>query len=168
MNHRSSFPPPRGPSSTARPHRDLGEKQVEALTVAMLVAPGVYVRNRMFDLFTSPGARRARTRAGVLRGILPQLPRATAVTLSSEPRGGDVMFVLRYAVPSVRLTRVVELSATELAVLRLVAECANIRCLPAGSGDRDLVNNALARLMDRDVSVDVSRLAREIVASPSE
>lgn len=167
MNHRSSFPPPRTPSSS-RPHRELGEKQVEALTVAMVVAPGVYVRNRMFDLFTSPGARRARTRAGVLRGIVPQLARATAVTLSSEPRGADTTFVLRYVIPAVRLTRVVELSATELAALRLVAERANIRCLPMGQGDRELVNGALAKLMDGNVSFDVSRLARDIVASPGE
>ena len=167
MNHRSSFPPPRGPA-LARPRRDLGEKQVEALTVAMVVAPGVYVRNRMFDLFTCMGARRARTRAGVLRGIIPQLSRATAVTLSGEARGSETTFVLRYVIPAIRMTRVVELSATELAALRLVAERANIRCLPPGPGDKDVVAKALARLMDGDVSFDVSRLARDIVAPPGE
>ncbi len=134
----------------------------------MVVAPGVYVRNRMFDLFTSSGARRARTRAGVVRGIVPQLARATSVTVVGEPRGGDTTFVLRYAIPSMRLTRVVELSATELAALRLVADRANIRCLPVGAADRELVSRALARLMERDVSFDVSRLAREIAAPPIE
>ncbi len=134
----------------------------------MVVAPGVYVRNRMFDLFTCAGARRARTRAGVLRGIVPQLGRATAVTVSGEPRGGETMFVLRYVIPAVRLTRVVELSATELAALRLVAERANVRCLPAGQGDKDVVAKALSRLMDGDVSFDVSRLARDIAAPPGE
>ena len=151
-----------------RPQRDLGEKQIEALTVAMVVAPGVYVRNRMFDLFTTIGARRARTRAGVLRGIIPQLGRATGVTLSGEARGGDTTFVLRSVIPAVRLTRVVELSSVELAALRLVAERANLRCLPAGPGDKELVTKALARLMDGDVSFDVSRLARDIVAPPGE
>jgi len=134
----------------------------------MVVAPGVYVRNRMFDLFTCPGARRARTRAGVLRGIIPQLARATAVTLSGEARGSDTTFVLRYVIPAIRMTRVVELSASELAALRLVAERANIRCLPAGPGDKDIVARALTRLMDGDVAFDVSRLARDIVAPPGE
>lgn len=170
MNRRSSFPPPRARLSPAAPRsqgfRELGEKQIEALTVAMIVAPGVYVRNRMFELFTSSGARRARMRAGVVRGIVPQLARAVAVTLSGEARGGDTTFVLRYVIPAVRLTRVVELSAAELAALRLVAERGNIRALPPGASDRDLVAKALARLMDGEASLDVARLAREIVPLP--
>jgi len=164
VNHRSSSPP-RAPCPSGRPLRELGEKQVEALTVAMVVAPGVYVRNRMFDLFTSRGARRARTRAGIVRGIVPQLARASGVTLTGEARGIETTFVLRYAIPSMRLTRVVELSGAELAALRLVAERANIRSLPLGPGDREIVTRSLARLMDCDVSsVDVARLAREVVA----
>ncbi|MBX3264163.1 MAG: hypothetical protein KF782_31115 [Labilithrix sp.] len=134
----------------------------------MVVAPGVYARNRMFDLFTSAGARRARARAAIVRGIVPQLARATAVTVSGEPRGGETTFVLRYVVVAVRLTRVVELSAAELAALRLVAERANVRCLPACAADRDLVARTLARLMDGDVSIDVSRLASELVGPPLE
>lgn len=150
------------------PRHDLGEKQVEALTVAMVVAPGVYVRNRMFDLFTSAGARRARTRAGVLRGIVPQLVHASAVTLTGEARGRDTTFVLRYVIPAIRLTRVVELSGTELAALRVVAERANIRCLPAGPADRNLVHDALGRLMHGNVALDLSRLAHDIVVPSGE
>ncbi len=169
---RSSFPPPRAcvspAAASARPLRELGEKQIEALTVAMIVAPGVYVRNRMFDLFTSSGARRARLRAGIVRGIVPQLARATAITLSGEARGGETAFVLRYVIPAVHLTRVVELSAAELAALRLVAERGNIRALPPSASDRDLVARSLARLMDGEASLDVARLAREIAAPPGE
>ena len=169
---RSSFPPPRARLSPAavpsRPLRELGEKQIEALTVAMIVAPGVYVRNRMFDLFTSSGARRARMRAGVVRGIVPQLARATAISVSGEARGGETAFVLRYVIPAVHLTRVVELSAAELAALRLVAERGNIRTLPPCASDRDLVARSLARLMDGEASLDVARLAREIAAPPRE
>jgi hypothetical protein len=122
----------------------------------------------MFDLFSSSGAKRARTRAGVVRGIVPQLARATAVTVTGEARGSDTTFVLRYVIVSVSLTRLVELSAAELAALRLVAERANIRCLPPGPGDKELVARTLARLLDGGVSLDVSRLAAGIVAPPNE
>jgi hypothetical protein len=153
--------------SAAGGTRKLGEQQIEALTIAMLLAPGVYARNRMFDFFSSAGGSRARMRASILRGIVPQLARATAITISGEARGGETSFVLRYRIPAMHLMRVVELSATELAALRLVADRGNIRCLPSGAGDRDLVAKALAKLMDGDVSLDVSRLAREI-APPGE
>jgi hypothetical protein len=66
-----------------------------------------------------------------------------------------------------RLTRVVELTAAELAALRLVAERANIAALPAGPSDRHLVAKTLARLMDGDVAIDVSSLALEL-APPGE
>jgi hypothetical protein len=122
----------------------------------------------MFDLFSLPGARRARTRAGVVRGLVPQLARATAVTLTAEARGFESVFVLRYVIASVRLTRVVELSVAELAALRLVAERASVRCLPAGSADRELVMKALAKLMDGDVPFDVSPAVREVGAPRGE
>lgn len=148
--------------------RALGEEQVEALTVAMIVAPGVYVRNRMFDLFKAPGARRARTRAGIVRGLVPQLARASAVTLAREPRGGEPLFVLRYSIPALRLTRIVELSSAELAALRTVAARAKVRCLPPDAGDAALVAGALCRLLESDVEPEVASLAREIVAPPGE
>ncbi|MBX3221697.1 MAG: hypothetical protein KF795_14370 [Labilithrix sp.] len=189
MSRRPTLPPPRMPSAArgrpspdvasragpsrdaaprARPARELGERQIEALTVAMIVAPGVYARNRMFDLFTTAGARRARARAGIVRGIVPQLARATTVTVSGEARGGETSFVLRYVVLAVRLTRVVELSGAELAALRLVAERANVRCLPPAAGDRDLVAKALAKLMDGELSRDVARAARDLVPPSSD
>ncbi len=119
----------------------------------MIVAPGVYARNRMFDLFKSPRARRARMRAGLVRGIVPQLARASAVDLS-ESAGG---YVLRYAIPALRLSRIVELSGSELAALRLLAERVNVRALPASAADKDLVARTLARLMGGE---DVARLTQ--------
>lgn len=166
---RSSRPPGRGDVEQVRDRR--GEARggvprpvVEALTVAMVVAPGVYARNRMFDFFSSAGAKRARARAGVVRGILPQLARATSVTVTSDTRGGEPVFVLRYVLVAVSLTRVVDLSAAELAALRLVAERAGIHCLPPGPGDKELVAHTLACLLEGGVALEVSRLAREIVA----
>lgn len=125
------------------------ERHVEALTVAMALAPGVYARNRMFELFTQPGVQRAKMRAAILRGVVPQLARASNVTMSSEGgRGGEPVWVLRYAIPELRLHRVVELSGTELAALRMLAAKARVPCLAPESGDRALVDAALARLLE--------------------
>lgn len=175
----SASPVQPSPATTRRkPARALSERQVEALTVAMIVAPGVYARNRMFDLFAAEGARRARARAGLVRGIVPQLARASSVTVTGEAQGAELVawndapssppmsFVLRYVVLAVRLTRVVQLSAVELAALRLVAERANLRVLPPSTDDKALVSKALASLMDGAVSLDVSRIASGITIPP--
>lgn len=148
------------------PARSLSEEQVEGLTVAMVVAPGVYVRNRMFDLFASAGARRARIRSGVVRGILRQLGRATAVSLAAGADSASV--VLHYAIPAVHIRRAVELSVAELAALRVVAQRAGITSLPAESTDSAIVAKALGYLLEGDVSIDVRELTRELVAPAGE
>lgn len=125
------------------------EKHVEALSVAMALAPGVYVRNRMFDFFAHAGVQRARMRASILRGLVQELPRATALTVSSEGgRGGEPVWVLRFRIEAIRLVRVVELSSTELAALRTLAARSGVTALAAGHEDRTLVDAALARLME--------------------
>lgn len=141
----------------------LTERDVETLTVAMVIAPGVYARNRLFDFFTQEGARRARTRAALLRGIVRQLGRASSVLIHREERGGEVVHVLRYAIPALRLSRVVELSSAELAVTRLLAEKANVHTLPSDAGDKALVDRVLARLLEsrEGESETVFRAARE-------
>ena len=130
------------------------ESRIEALTVAMALAPGVYARNRMFALFANPAVQRAKSRAAVLRGIVKHLGRACAVTLARErggeaavSGGGEVDFVLRYQIPVLRLTRVAELSRVELATLRLLAARAGAPCLSPEDEDRTLVETALARLL---------------------
>lgn len=122
----------------------------EALVVAMVVAPGVYSRNRMFDLFASPVLKRARKRAATLRGVVPQLGRASGVSVTTEKgRGlsGEAMFVLRYQIPTLRLSRLLELTEAELAALKLVAARANVNALPLDETDRHVVEGALARLL---------------------
>ena len=128
--------------------RELGEPQVEALVVAMVVAPGVYARNRMFGFFQAKGAKTARARAAILRGVVAQLGRAVGITIATEPRGAEPVFVLRYGIPAVRLTRVVELTAAELAALRVAGARAGARALPPSDEDRALVERTLARLFD--------------------
>lgn len=123
------------------------EERLESLTVAMALAPGVYARNRMFALFANPAVQRAKARAAALRGIVKHLGRATAITLAQ-----DGEFVLRYEIPTLRLSRVAELSRVELATLRLLAVRADARtdgtpCLAPEAEDRALVETALARLL---------------------
>jgi hypothetical protein len=65
-----------------------------------------------------------------------------------------VLFVLRYAIVAVRLKRVVELGAVELAALRLLAERAGIPTLPPEAGDRGLVAQVLERLIDANLGLD--------------
>jgi hypothetical protein len=143
--------PPRGRAGSA----PADEARVEALTVAMALAPGVYARNRMFDLFANHGVQRAKSRAATLRGIVKHLGRACALTLerdtsegcAARDSNGQVAFVLRYEIPLMRLTRVVELSRVELAALRLLAARAGVSTLLADDEDRVLVETALTRLL---------------------
>lgn len=153
----SAPPPPLAGSSPQAPERraggsaarnggsaQLSEREHEAVTVAMIVAPGVYARNRMFDFFRTPTAKRARARAATVRGIVPQLARATSVSVTPA---GEGRWTLRYTIPAVNFTRVVELTGPELAALRMVSERADVHALPPGDGDRELVATHLAKLM---------------------
>jgi hypothetical protein len=149
----------------------MSNARVEALTVAMALAPGVYVRNRMFDFFRQGSVKRARTRASVLRGIIPQLARATGITVTcdGEPRSpsGEPVFVLRYRIAEMRMSRVVELSPTELSALRMMATRANIAALRAEDHDRALIDRALARLLDdQDIANDLAQAAKDQLPHP--
>jgi hypothetical protein len=151
------------------------ESRVEALTVAMALAPGVYARNRMFELFANAGVQRAKSRAATLRGIVKQLDRACALTLERETDGpagrdarGEIDFVLRYEIPSMRLTRVVELSRVELATLRVLGARAGVACLPIADDDRALVDAALTRLLTAGGDTgNLARAARDSTVPPS-
>ena len=149
---------PHGGEHTSRGRAARGpadEARVEALTVAMALAPGVYARNRMFDLFANAGVQRAKSRAATLRGIVKHLGRACALTLerdasegaAARDSRGQVAFVLRYEIPLMNLTRVVDLSRVELAALRLLAARAGASTLLPDDEDRALVETALTRLL---------------------
>ena len=152
----------------APPSAPLDERKTEALVVAMALAPGVYVRNRMFDFYARTGAQKARSRAAVLRGIVLQLARATSLSIAVEgaPHSptGEPSFVLRYRIPALHLSRVVELTPAELSALRILCAKANVPYLPASDDDRTRVDTVLKRLLDlgdlakaaHDASVEVS------------
>lgn len=138
----SAPPPPR--TSSRPPPPAIAEREYEAVTVAMIVAPGVYARNRMFDFFRSPSAKRARARAATVRGVVPQLGRAASVSVTAA---GEGRWTLRYVIPAVSFTRVVELTSAELAALRTVAERTGVHALPSTEDDKALVAKSLAKLM---------------------
>ena len=151
------------PASTGLSPRE--EARVEALTVAMALAPGVYARNRMFALFAHPAVQRARSRAALLRGIVKHLGRACAVTVTRQ----EVDFVLRYQIPALRLTRIAELSRIELATLRMMAARANASCLLLENEDRALVNETLTRLLVAGGdAAPLARAAQDIATLPGE
>jgi hypothetical protein len=134
---------PPGPRSLV-----LDERRLEALTLAMAIAPGVYVRNRMFELFTHPSVVRARTRASVLRGVVRQLGLASDVTVETEVRSSETSYVLRYRIASMRMSRVVDLTRAELSAIRVLGAKAGLSCLPPDEEDRHRVDGALAHLLD--------------------
>ncbi len=144
------------------------QARVEALTVAMALAPGVYARNRMFALFANVGVQRAKSRAATLRGIVKQLGRASALTLEDAQGRG---FVLRYEIPAMSLSRVAELTRVELATLRVLAARAGaqglVAALAAEDEDRALVDTALARLLEAGGDTgNLARAARRSSAPP--
>jgi hypothetical protein len=144
------------------------EARVETLAVAMALAPGVYARNRMFAFFATSGVQRAKARAATLRGVIRHLGRASGVTLEAT---GEASYVLRYQIPVVHLSRVVELSRVELATLRVLAVRAGVTTLAIDENcvdeDRTLVETALGRLLAAGGEADaLARAAQHTTSLP--
>jgi hypothetical protein len=98
-----------------------------------------------------------------LRGIVKHLARASSLSL--EP--AELGFVLRYEIPLISLSRVVELSRVELATLRVLATRAGAPCMNADDDDRVLVDTSLARLLDAGGDTgNLARAARDSSAPP--
>ncbi len=122
---------------------------VEALSIAMAIAPGVYSRNRFFDLFKSPDVRRARSRALLVRGIVHHLSTLRGVddiarTVVFERKAGRV--ACRYEVPSLRFARQTELTELESSCLRYLAEKAGLPGFRATGEEKEQLRAALVRL----------------------
>jgi hypothetical protein len=94
---------------------------LEALLVALVLAPATYSRNRFFSMYTDPEVRRVRRRASMIRSIVRHLAHislaAQGDTLTIEPVGGGCV-ALTYLVPSIGLRRTSILDELELALVR--------------------------------------------------
>lgn len=123
-----------------------GQVDRDALMVAMAVVPGIYSRNRMFAMYGDPDVKRAKRRAGVLRGVVRQLagshgePDQVALLHHGEVR------VLKYRIARVHLDRRLELSEIEAACLVYLAGRAGVRGMHPTPEDRAHIDAALRRL----------------------
>ena len=123
----------------------------EALLAALVLAPATWSRNRFFDLYKDPDARRVHRRAALLRGVVRHLARIDPATpgenVQVEPRA-DGRCALGYVVSTIGLRRTVTLDPIELSLLRFAT--GRIRGsespLPASELDRRAIEAALARL----------------------
>lgn len=121
----------------------------EALVVGLTLVPGFVSRNRSFSLFEDPEVRRARRRAGMLRGIVRQLTGAhgqvEGVTVGHGSHAGDAC-ELRYRLPALRIERRASMTALELACVRYLASRAGVPGLHTTDEDRAGIDAALRRL----------------------
>jgi hypothetical protein len=145
---------------------------LQALTVAMTLVPGMYARNRMYRFHEQPDVRRAKARASLLRGVVRQLTGAHgAVEELSLARHGETS-LLRYRVPRLHLERRVELSEIERACLVFLAGRAGVPGLHAGPDERAHLDATLRRLAAikssaaESVAPEIASLAVEL--SPAE
>jgi len=123
---------------------------ISALTAAMAMVPGLYSRNRMFALFADPLVRRARSRARSVRGLLRFVGRADAVVHVVEHDGRAR---ITYRIPRLRLSRAVQVTDFELALLRvIVARGEHPSVLHERPGDRARIDAALLLLPKDAVS----------------
>ncbi len=118
----------------------------DALVVGMALVPGFVSRNRSFRLFEDPDVRRARRRAGVLRGIVRQLTGAYGVVKDVAVVHGGESFELRYTVPGLRVNRHASLTELELSCVRYLAARACAPGMHATAEDRVAIEAALRRL----------------------
>ena len=123
----------------------------ESLLAALTLAPGVYSRNRMFQLYEESGRAMAlRGRANRLRGVARmwlERPDAT-LTIGPHPDGCE----LSLDVPSMAYRRTLRVTEFERSLLALLIEKASSHDptrkadLVVDRGDQERVQTALARL----------------------
>jgi hypothetical protein len=118
----------------------------DALVVGLALVPGFVSRNRSFALFEDPEVRRARRRAGMLRGIVRQLGGAYGAVEGLVVVHGAEGCELGFRVPALRIERRASLTALELACVRYLASRAGVAGLAASDDDRASIDAALRRL----------------------
>jgi hypothetical protein len=118
---------------------------MEALTLAMVVAPTAYSRNKLFALFRDARMGRARSRARMIRSLALDLTRSPDASVEKRALPGDRV-ALTIRVERMQYARNVELSQSELSVLRYLCDRAHVAALPCEAADRALVDSVLLRL----------------------
>jgi hypothetical protein len=93
---------------------------LEALLVALVLAPSTFSRNRFFALYADARARRVRRRAAVLRGIVRQVSAGVERAEATPSAQGGAS--LTYEVPALGMKRTAALDAFELSVVRFALE----------------------------------------------
>ena len=131
------------PSSGETPPISGEPLDVEAIQVALVLAPATYPRNRFWWLFRDPELRKARWRAAQLRGLVRALTGPGVVVESQVdlPTGGRV---LSYRQESINLRGKVTLQAHEAAVIDVAV--ARIQGKPVPGEAMAAVQQLLARL----------------------
>jgi len=119
---------------------------LDALLCALILAPNTFSRNRFFQLFEQPKARRVRRRAARVRGIIRQLAGegTSKGVIVGEQVMADGQVLLRYHVEDLDLTRSTALTELEAAALRYALWRAGEGKLDRA--DRQKVETAFARL----------------------
>lgn len=130
---------------------------LEALLIALVLAPATFSRNRFFDMYADPAVRRVRRRAAHVRSIVRHL-------LLTEARedGATLPFTLRstasgrielaYFVPSLGLRRTTTLDPVEVALVRFAlaraprGKARDGAALPPEDPDRLRIEAALRRM----------------------
>lgn len=119
---------------------------LDALLCALILAPRTFSRNRFFELFEQPEARRVRRRATRIRGVIRQLlgQGREPAEVTGEQILGDGRVLIRYRVPGLSLRRTTALSPLEAAALHYALHRAT--GAPLAAADREQVEAAFARL----------------------
>jgi hypothetical protein len=118
----------------------------DALLCALVLAPGVFARNRFFWLFENKQALKVRRRASRVRGMIRQLTGDGRVKaeITGEQVLEDGQVLLRYRVEELGFSRTTALSPIEAAALRFALFRARGEVLDPES--RELVERAFERL----------------------
>lgn len=140
----------RAESPAQLPHMD-------ALLTALVIAPATYSRNRFFDMYSHPSAKRIHRRALHLRALVLQLLQVLAsegakagFTSSMEPSGE---LVISFRVPALGLRRTARLDAMEASLFRFTL-MRGVQGLPSASE----AVKAILENMGGDLSVDRQKI----------
>jgi hypothetical protein len=119
---------------------------LEALLVALVLAPATYSRNRFFELYTDPAARRARRRASLVRSVVRDACSGQEGIGEFSVGFGEDAAQATVVVRSLGFRRTTMLEPLELALVRYALARHRGAPLSEGDPDRSRIEAALHRL----------------------